>query len=66
MSGVNEELTRTICEALRKVELISEDVASRIANSIASGKIKAEDWYSAIEESLPAPKGDKNDDQGAA
>lgn len=53
MATVAEELTVAVCEALKTAGLLNEAEATKLKQKISGGKIKPEDWYSAIERSLP-------------
>lgn len=57
MADSNQELTNQICVALRVDGLIADGMDIELAAAILSGKIKAEDWYSMIEKSLPKQQG---------
>lgn len=57
MADSNEELTNHICDALRADGLIGDGIDIELAAAVLSGKIKAEDWYSMIERSLPKQQG---------
>jgi hypothetical protein len=52
MQSANEQLALAICDALVAEGLLSEAMVAGLAKSIATGKIKAEDWYIAVEESI--------------
>ena len=53
MAIVSEELRDAVCGALKSEGLLSEGEASKLSQKISGGKMKPEDWYSAIERSLP-------------
>lgn len=64
MANSNDELVQLICDALRSEALITDKIAPGLSAAILSGKIKAEDWYSAIEKSLPVTQGGNDGNQG--
>ena len=53
MATVAEELTDAVCEALKAAGVLSDGEASKLRQKIADGKMKPDDWYEAIEHSLP-------------
>ena len=57
MADANEELAKSICDALRAEQLIDEKNVPELSMAILSAKMKAEDWYSIVERSLPATRG---------
>lgn len=61
MSSANEQLAQAVCDALVAEGLLSEAAAAGLAKSITSGKIKAEDWYSAVAESSRAAQREDGD-----
>lgn len=61
MPSANEQLAQAVCDALVTEGLLSEAAAADLAKSIASGKIKAEDWYSAVDESSLATQRENGD-----
>lgn len=61
MPSANEQLTQAICDALVAEGLVSGTAAAGLAKSISNGKIKAEDWYSAIDEASQATPGEECD-----
>ena len=56
MTTPNEELTLRICAALNDAELATPAEIEKIAEKVLTGKIKAEDWYALIENSLTKRK----------
>ena len=56
MTMPNEELTRRICSALGEADFAPVAELDKLAQKILSGRIKAEDWYALVENSLPRSK----------
>lgn len=56
MAAPNEELTQRILAALQKASLVAPAEIEKLGKKILTGKIKAEDWYAVIENSLPDSK----------
>jgi hypothetical protein len=52
MSTPNQELLEVICGALVEAEVANEKEITSLRSRILAGKIKAEDWYIAVENSL--------------
>lgn len=53
MTTPNDDLTQLICEEIRKQGLATPLEVEKISKKMLSGKVKAEDWYSLFENSLP-------------
>lgn len=53
MTTPNEDLTQLICDEIQKQGLATSLEVEKIFKKILSGKVKAEDWYSLFENSLP-------------
>ncbi|HFD88027.1 MAG TPA: hypothetical protein ENJ35_10175 [Gammaproteobacteria bacterium] len=53
----SEELTDKIVKALGKEGLLKEDDLQGMAPTIASGKVKAEDWRVMVEKAIDRGKG---------
>jgi hypothetical protein len=53
MSVANQELANKICEAMREAMLFTAEVSGKFEKLVLAGKVKPEDWQSAIGESLP-------------
>jgi hypothetical protein len=53
MSTPNQQLAETICLALIEAGIANEKEINSLKSQILSGKVKAEDWYLAFENSLP-------------
>lgn len=49
----SEELAKLILDRLEKEKLLTVDQRKRIAGKLVQGKMKQEDWQSAIELSMP-------------
>lgn len=61
MTTPNEDLTQLICDELQKQGLATPLEVQRIKAKILSYKVKAEDWYSLFENSLPKAGGEVTD-----
>lgn len=61
MTTPNEDLMQLICDEIQKQGLATPLEIEKIAKKILSGKVKAEDWYSLFENSLPKPGGEVTD-----
>lgn len=61
MTTPNEDLTQLICDEIQKQGLATPLEVQRIKAKILSGKVKAEDWYSLFENSLPKADGEVTD-----
>lgn len=57
MTTPNEDLTQLICAELQNQGLAMPSEIERVKSKILSGKVKAEDWYSLFENSLPKTGG---------
>ncbi|HJV81333.1 hypothetical protein [Noviherbaspirillum sp.] len=53
MSTPNQQLTELICVALSAAGVANDKEIAALQARILSGKIKSEDWYLAVENSLP-------------
>lgn len=51
--GPSEELSKIILDRLEAEGLLSGDQRKRIGDKMVTGKVKQEDWLSAIELSMP-------------
>ncbi|WP_434515613.1 hypothetical protein AB6Q56_02465 [Dechloromonas sp. ARDL1] len=51
------ELASKVLDRLEKEKLLSADQRKRIAEKLVQGKLKQEDWRSAIELSMPKEDG---------
>ena len=58
MTTPNEDLTQLICAEIQKQGLATPLEIEKIKAKILSGKVKAEDWYSLFENSLPKTAGE--------
>lgn len=56
MANPNEELAKIIEDRLQAEGLLSVDQRKRIGDKLAVGKLKQEDWLSAIELSMAEGK----------
>ena len=56
METPNDELVRLICAALEEAGLASSPEIKKIAGKMTTGKVRPEDWYALIENSLPQAK----------
>ena len=61
MKTPNEDLTQLICAELQNQGLATPSEIERVKSKILSGKVKAEDWYSLFENSLPKAGGEAAD-----
>lgn len=57
MTDANSQVARAIRDELCRLGLVSPDRADALEKAVSAGSIKAEDWYLAIESSLPAQQG---------
>lgn len=55
--GPSEELGKIILDRLEAEGLLNADQRKRIGDRMVTGKIKQEDWLSAIELSMPKEDG---------
>ena len=53
MSTPNQQLADAVCAALIEAGVANEKEINSLKSRILSGKVKAEDWYLAVENSLP-------------
>lgn len=53
MPTPNQELADAICASLIEAGVANENEVASLKSLVLSGKVKAEDWYSAVEKSLP-------------
>lgn len=61
MPTPNQELTEMVCAALAEAGIASEKEIASLKARILAGKVKAEDWYLAVENSLkPASEAEKD------
>ncbi len=58
MTTPNQQLAELICTALRDASIAEISEIDKLQSLILAGKVKAEDWYSAIENSLPRAEGE--------
>lgn len=63
MTDANSQVARAIRDELCRLGLVSPDRADALEKAVSSGSIKAEDWYLAIEASLPVQQGAADGDQ---
>jgi hypothetical protein len=63
VTDANSQVARAIRDELCRLGLISPDRADALEKAVGAGSIKAEDWYLAIESSLPAQQGAADADQ---
>ena len=63
MTEANTQVARAIREELCRLGLVSIDRADALEQALRDGTIKAEDWYLALESSLPAQEGGADVDQ---
>lgn len=56
MTTPNQELADLICKALIDAGVASEKEVASLKSRILSGKVKAEDWSMAVENSLLKPQ----------
>jgi hypothetical protein len=61
VTEANSEVARAICDELHRLGLVSRDRADALDRALRGGTVKAEDWYLAIESSLPAQEGELDD-----
>jgi hypothetical protein len=57
VTDANSQVARAIRDELCRLGLVSPDRADALEKAVSAGSIKAEDWYLAIESSLPAQQG---------
>lgn len=57
MNDANSEVARAIRDELTTLGLVLADRADALEAAINVGTVKAEDWYRAVEASLPVPGG---------
>lgn len=57
MTDGNSEVAHAIREELCRLGLVAPERADRFEEAVRTGTIKAEDWYSIIEASLPTEQG---------
>lgn len=58
MGNPSEELAKIIQDRLQAEGLLSDEQRKRIGGKLIQGKLKQEDWLSAIELSLPKEEHD--------
>ena len=58
MTTPNEDLTQLICAERQKQGLATPSDIEMVKSKNLSGKVKAEDWYSLFENSLPKTAGE--------
>jgi hypothetical protein len=56
MENPNEALAKIIQDRLQAEGLLSDEQRKRIGDKLATGKLKQEDWLSAIEQSASKEK----------
>jgi len=61
MPTPNQELTEMVCAALAEAGIASEKEVASLKARILAGKVKSEDWYLAVENSLKQASGAEND-----
>ena len=52
MTTPNQQLANLICVALQQAGITNEKEATALKSRILTGKVKAEDWYLAIENTI--------------
>ncbi|MBX9793575.1 MAG: hypothetical protein K2Y02_04670 [Burkholderiaceae bacterium] len=57
MNDANSKVARAIRDELTSFGLVLADHADTLEAAISAGTVKAEDWYRAVEASLPEPGG---------
>ena len=55
MPTPNQELAEIVCKALIEAGVANEKEIGALKSRMLAGKIKAEDWYLAVENSLLLP-----------
>lgn len=63
VTDANIQVARAIREELCRLGLVLPERADALEQAVGAGSMKAEDWYLAIESSLPAQQGAADADQ---